>query len=1315
MDLSEADYFNTPEKAGYSEVYVAKKQELVNVERWLELIIREELKIPWVTARIYSNYVADDMDNESFRDGVPTIFAELPVDEVMSKWEFEKASNNKTIIRIEAKPGQYDQRVDGVKKSFQLAGVSNANVRYIKTVVLEKNGKPLSSEETKRVESYLRNIVEETSLSEWEKYNKLISNKSPEWYFIVGGFQNMSSEGLENFANKNGIMIALDDMLVIQSEYKKLGREPSIAELKVLMTYWSDHCRHTTFNTKLKKITATGDEAVLKNMNETLQKVQDAHKELRKWDQDLTLMNIVTTPPKILKQYGIESLQKLDESDEINAFTYKTTIELEDGRTEEYLVMFKNETHNSPTQAAPFGGAATCIGGAIRDNSSARGYTFYAMRVSGSADPTEPIDSRTIGALSQRFISQFSALGHASYGNQIGIANGHVREFFSPGYRAKHMEVWYVLAYAPQSAVVRSDPEKWDMIVQFGWLLGRDGIGWAAVSSSGGGTHSAEVVGSHVQKWNAVIEAAIQALMLDTEFTRLIKRCNDFGAGGISVAAWEIAPGVDIWLHKQKVKYEGMSAEDKAIAESQERMAIVIDPKNWKEMCEIAAKHNLILTQVGKVTSGEKWKWQVRMFDKENMVVDISREFIDSAGAPKIQDEVEIEAQSGKDLFIPFWGEIKDPTNRFLANLRRKEVSFQKWLESQFDNSVGAGTLFAPYGGKNQLSPQIWGVVLFPTYNRNVDGKDTNVHSMMSKTAIANAIGLALPILEKNSYIGAMYSIIEFISKLVAIWVRKKDIYYGLQEYFESLGKESKRWWKVVAMLLWASRTMMELEIAAIWGKDSASGNSKYSDGERLDVPPTLIAMGNGVVHRDRARSAEFQSIGNDRIIGNKVLYYPVPRDENGLPNWKEYTTILAKVEKLHDAGSVLSSSVVWEGGVAATVARMTLGNDVGFRFNTEGFTQDQLYIDDFGGIVLEVESSTEIDKNHFLGMTQEDSDIVLGDIEISIQDSKKALTETLEPVYSTEDSGWVVDAVPAFTGKTHKILNQTPNIITNQPRVLIPVFPGTNSHRDTEQALRRAGFTNITTFVFRDTSPEVIIESAKLFAEALKDTNVTVFSGGFSAGDEPDGSAKYSAMMMRMKVIKDVLQAFIDKSDTLTLGICNGFQLIIKLGLFSGDVPRINDYLKTDDMTLAHNANLRHITDMVGLKVTSVQSPWMSMVKVWETFVLPVSHGEGRLLASELEVARLLQNGQIALQYLDENGNPTNKYNGSVRWIAALTSKDGRIMWLMPHPERAYEFLWKNIPGNHMLPLFEWAAYALGIDAQYKRSEGGILIPKAA
>lgn len=1127
----------------------------------------------------------------------------------------------------------------------------------------------------------------------------------------------MSADGLLQMAKEKWVLIALDDLEFIQIHYKKLKRDPSLAELKVLMTYWSDHCRHTTFNTKLKNIVVSWDEAVSNDINKSLEMLQKARKELGKWDQDLTLMNIVTTPPQILRKHGIESLQKLDESDEINAFTYKTTIELEDGTTEEYLVMFKNETHNSPTQAAPFGGAATCIWGAIRDNLSARGYTWYAMRVSGSADPTEPIDAKTIWALSQRFISQFSALGHASYGNQIGIANGHVREYFHPWFRAKHMEVGYVLAYAPQNAVVRSEPVKWDMIVQFGWFLGRDGIWWAAVSSSGAGTHSSDVVGSHVQKWNAVVEAAIQSLILDTEFTRLIKRCNDFGAGGVSVAAGEIAPGVDIWLHKQKTKYAGLNDYEKAIAESQERMAIVIDPKNWKEMCRIAAKHNLDLTQIGKVTSGEPWKGKVRMFDGKNKVVDISREFIESAGAPKIQDKIAIEAMSGKDLFLPFWEDIHDASERFLSNLRRKEVSLQKGLESQFDNSVGAATLFAPYGGKNQLSPQIWGVSLFETYNRYVDANNTNAHGMMSKTAIANAIWYALPILQKNSYIGAMYSIIEFVSKLVAIWVRKKDIYYGLQEYFESLGKDDKRWGKITSMLLGASRTMIELEIAAIGGKDSASGTGRDSEWARVDVPPTLIAMGNGALHRDRARSSEFQTIESDRKNWNRVVYYPVPRDADGLPDWGKYNALLESIEFMHDKWFILSSSVVLQWGLAATIAKMSLGNDVGFTFDMTKSGVDNLYVDDFGGIVLEVSSGADVDNRDIIGTTKHEPSISIWESDISLRKTKNALLRTLEPVYPTKSSGWSVKAIRRYTGHTHQIVSSrsAPEIITNQPRVLIPVFPGTNSHRDTEQALRRAGFTNISTFIFRDTSPEVIMESAQVFAEVLKDTNVTVFPGGFSAGDEPDGSAKYTAMMMRMEVIKDVLQEFIEKSDTLTLGICNGFQLLIKLWLFSGDAPRINDYLKKDDMTLAHNTNLRHITDMVNLRVTSTLSPWMSTVKVGDTFVIPISSSEGWFRASEFQIAQLIRDGQVAIQYLDENGNPTNKYNGSVQWIAALTSKDGRILGLMPHPERAYEFLWKNIPGNHMLPLFEWAAHAFGIKPQYQRSEWGILVPKAA
>ncbi len=1316
MDLSEVGHFESTEYAGYREVYVAKKQEVVNVEKWLDAIIADELGIPWVVARVYSNYVVDWMDGKHFNSWVPTIFAEFPVDEVMTKWKFEKESSNKTILRIEAKPWQYDQRVDSIRKCFQLAGVPDASVRYIRTVVLEKNGKPLTADESKKVESYLRNMVEETILSEWEKYAKLIAKKSPEWYEVIGGFRNMSDDGILQMAKEKWVMIALDDLQFIQAHYKKLRRDPSLAELKVLMTYWSDHCRHTTFHTKLKDIQISGDDAVSADINQTLKLLKKSRKELGKWDEDLTLMNIVTTPPQILKKHGIESLQRLDESDEINAFTYKTTIELEDGTKEEYIVMFKNETHNSPTQAAPFGGAATCIGWAIRDTASARGYTFYAMRVSGSADPTEPISSKTIWALSQRFISQFSALGHASYGNQIGIANGHVREYFSPGYRAKHLEVGYVLAYAPRNAVVRSKPRKWDMIVQFGWLLGRDGIGWAAVSGAWTGTHSDLIVWSHVQKWNAVIEAAIQSLMLDTEFTRLIKRCNDFGAGGISVAVWEIAPWVDIWLHKQKSKYEGLTEIEKTIAESQERMAIVIDPKNWEKACSIAERHNLELTKVGKVTSGKEWTWSVRMFDGENKVVDISRQFIESAGAPKTQEKIEIEAKSGEDLFLPFGEDISDDWERFLANLWRKEVSLQKGVGSIFDNSVGATTVLAPYGGRKQLSPQIAGVALFPTYNRNVDNTNSNTHGIMSRTAIANAIGFALPVLEKNHYIGAKYSIIEFVSKLIAVWVKWEDIYYGLQEYCESLGKDPKRWGKAVSMLLGAARTMLELKKAAIGGKDSMSGNWLDSEKNRVDVPPTLIALGNGTLDRDRVRSAEFQCIEKSGL-GRRVLYYPVPKNANGLPKWKEYGKLLKKVEKMHDKGHVISSSVVGQGGLAATIAKMSLGNDIGFTFDTTKPGMQNLYIDDFWGIILEVSEEAQVEESTIIGTTKHESFITIWESNISLKRTKNALLRALEPVYPTQSSGWAVKAIRRYIGHTHQIITsgQAPEIITNQPRVLIPVFPGTNSHRDTEQALRRAGFTNISTFIFRDTSPEVIMESARLFAQVLRGKNVTVFPGGFSAGDEPDGSAKYTAMMMRMEVIKDVLQEFIEKSDTLTLGICNGFQLLIKLWLFSGDAPRINDYLKKDDMTLAHNTNLRHMTEMVGLRVTSTLSPWMSTVKVGDTYVIPTSHSEWGLRANEMQIAQLMRDGQIALQYLDENGNPTNKYNGSVQWIAALTSKDGCILGLMPHPERAYEFLWKNNPGNHMLPLFEWAAHAFGIKPQYQRSEWGILVPKVA
>lgn len=791
--------------------------------------------------------------------------------------------------------------------------------------------------------------------------------------------------------------------------------------------------------------------------------------------------------------------------------------------------------------------------------------------------------------------------------------------------------------------------------------------------------------------------------MLDTEFTRLMKRCNDFWAGWISVAAGEITPWLDIWLDKQKTKYAWMNEYELAIAESQERMCMVIEPEKWEEAQRIARNYNLELSHVWEVTNGEVGKGQLRMLYKWNAVVDISREFIDSAWSPKTQERVLIQAHSGKDIFESFWEDIVDDSQRFLENLKRKEVALQKGLGSIFDDSVWAGSVLALYGGVYQLSPQIAWVALLPTYNRNVDGFNTNPHWLMSRTAVANAIGFALSLADKNVYLASQFSIIEFVSKMVAVWVKKEDIYYGLQEYFEGLWKEDVRWGKVTAMLLWAVRAMFELELAAIWGKDSASGHAKTPEG-RVDVPPTLIPMWNGVIDRDRVRSAELQK------TGNTVFVFRVPKDENGLPDWEGYKKILSEVESLHDRWLIISSSVVEHGGLAATISKMAIGNRIGFSFS-QGIDTNSLYTDAFWDIIVEVTGDTVINTGKKIGTTIDTPEIVVWASKISLIDIQTTLLWTLEWVYSTASSGGEVAPISEYIAtEAERILKI--NIAKTQPKVLIPVFPGTNSHRDTAQALRRAGFTNIEIFYFRNTSPEALIESVTYFAQALKDSNVTVFSGGFWAGDEPDGSAKYMAMLMRMNQVKDILQEFLDTPDTLTLWICNGFQLLMKLGVFSGERPVVNEYLREWDMTLAHNVNLRHITDKVGLILTSNKWPWFWRIQLGDTFVIPTSHGEWRVLASQEQVLELIKNGQVVLQYLDEEGKPTNKYNWSVQGIAWLVSRDGRVLGLMPHPERAYEFLWKNIPGNHFLDIFWGAADAFGLKAGYVKNEVWVYVP---
>lgn len=1288
------------QKKSIREVYVKRRKE-AEISNSLDKVIREDLWIQWIKTSLSVRYLVDWLSDEEYERSLPTVFAELPVEELVDPIEFESSLWDKRILNIESLPWQYDDTVAAMQDCLMLqTGERTHSVRAFTTIVFEGD---ISDSDMKKINKYLVNPVEKQNTEITDK-QLLRESPIPEDIKTIEWFIGADITWLDNIIKEYGLAMSRDDLLFAQWYFQKKDRDPTETELKVLDVYRSDHCRHGTFIKEIKDIIfkteyqwvdTKSDELMLEIMT-SHDKYQEIREELWRTEKPDTLMELATIATKYFKNHPNEypNISNLVESEENNACTFRTTVEMEDGSCEEREIMFKNETHNHPTEIEPFWWAATCLWWCIRDPLSGRSWVFQAMRITWAADPTAPISSTLAGKLSQRTISQIASEWFSSYGNQIGIAAGEVREYFHPWYLAKRFEVWYVIAWAPASNIRREPLIKGDKIIMIGGKTGRDGIGAAAWSSKIHDSNSVSDLWAEVQKGNPIEEGKLARLFLDPKFTHLVKKCNDFWAWGVAVAIGELTRWLTIDLDKVPVKYDGLNGTELATSESQERMAIAIDPNDYNKVMEVIQTYNLEWTEVAEVTNDkDNSQDKLIMTRRWNNIVDLDRDFLDMAWANKPMEEIIIDPNLSQKVSQDCYNYINqniyeyikkwDYKEAFLENLKQLSVSSQKGIWSKFDNSVWSSNVLAMYGGKYQITPQNGMVSKIPTFNW-IDSITTSISTHGFNPRLA----------EQSAYLWAISAIKLSISKQVALWWSRKTAWLSLQEYFWKLGEDPKKRWETYSALLGAFIAQIELGIPAIWGKDSMSGTFKPKDGNEINVPPSLVAFAANTGTITNVISSEFKE------AWNKVIFLPSSSRRT------TYKKMLDEVEWLIRSWVVRSSSVVESGWIATSLAKMSFWNRIGFE--EEANLTEKLFQENLWWIILEIDDSAEDTKKKLsdlyysdvisLGITTEDTSINICWDKISIQEAQQAWTGTFEKVHPTTAWWWEVSKIIPYTASG--LVNNFNILKWIKPKVLIPVFPGTNSELDTAHAIRRAGM-EAETFTFQTQTPELLIESTKRFAELLKDCQMVVFPWWFSAGDQPHWSAKFITSIVRMNIVRDAIQDFLDNPNTLTLGICNGFQALIKLWLF--DEWKITDHLTESSPTLTHNTTWRHVTDQVWLQVASTLSPMMSKVQIWETFIIPISHGEWRLYMRDQEMLqRYIQNGQVILQYLDHDWNPTNQYNWSLEGIAGLCSPDGRILWLMPHPERSGMKLFQNIPWNHHLPIFESAANAFWVD-QYK------------
>ena len=1219
-------------------IFVEKKD---NVQaRKEQADIKTLLKINAEDFRLILRYDVEGLTQEELNAAIPSVFSEPPVDHVYL--ETLEIPAGYQAFAVSYLTGQYDQRADSAAQCVQLlTRKARPEVKCARVYLV----KGVTESELAAIKKHIINPVEseEVGFEKPETLARAAVEGAP--VQNVNGFIKMTDKEIAEYHKNTGFAMSVADLIFVRDYFTSEKRDPTETELKVIDTYWSDHCRHTTFATELKNVKINSE-------NKTIEKAYHLYEELyqelngNRPDKYPCLMDLATIAAKKLKKDG--KLDNLDVSDEINACSIQIEAEI-DGKKEQYLVMFKNETHNHPTEIEPFGGAATCLGGAIRDPLSGRTYVYQAMRVTGAADPREKLEDTLAGKLPQRAITQRAAAGFSSYGNQIGLATGIVDEVYHEGYKAKRLETGFVVGGARKEMVYREAPKAGDVIILLGGETGRDGCGGATGSSKAHDSHSVETCGAEVQKGNALTERKLQRLFLNKEATRKIKKCNDFGAGGVSVAIGELADGLNIDLDKVPKKYEGLNGTELAISESQERMAVVVAEKDVEAFIALAAEENLSATPVAVVTDTGRMK----MYLKGKAIVDISREFLNTNG---VKQEANVEICDERTKWFEKKSGLKfaETTEKVIADLN---VCAKKGLSETFDSTIGARTVYMPWGGKTQRTPAI-------AMAAKICGGETDVCTV-------SAYGYSPYLMETSPFIGAIYSIVGSVSKVVATGANYQDVRLTLQEFFQRMTGEAKVWGVPASALLGAVYAQMGLGLGAIGGKDSMSGTF-----ESIHVPPTLISFA--------LAPAKASKLITNVLKGGETLYHlPVPKDENSAPDFEKLKAVYADVYKNIENGNITFATVVENGGIGAAVIKSALGNNVGVKFD---MTADELYTEAYGDLIVSMKDESAISAKR-IGQVCGEA-FVCGTESVAIENVVDAYMGALNGVFATTApaSGKAESCDYTAGAKYTNIATKTA-----KPRVFIPVFPGTNCELDTARKFILAG-AEVETVVVRNRTAADIEESVERIVKAIKKANIVAFPGGFSGGgDEPDGSGKFIATTFRNPYIAEQLEELLNHRDGLALGICNGFQALIKLGLVPyGHVKE----LTADSPTLTFNNISRHVSTVVDVRVASNLSPWLSACKVGEVYKVPVSHGEGKIVAPIEALEEMKKNGQIATQYADLSGNATMQSpfnpNGSMWAIEGITSPDGRVLGKMGHSERIGENLYKNVEGNFDMKIFE-------------------------
>ena len=1237
-------------------VYVEKKQPYAVKAKELTEDIKGYLGINTLDAvRVLVRYDVENLSEDTYKKALTTVFSEPPVDNVYEEnFPFNETDR---IFSVEYLPGQFDQRADSAEQCVKFLNEDEKPViKSATTYVLEGH---MSDEQFEQVKSYCINPVDsrETGL---EKPETLVTEfEEPADVIIFDGFKDMEEAPLKELYDSLGLAMTFKDFLHIQNYYKnEEDRDPSITEIRVLDTYWSDHCRHTTFNTELTDVTFDDgyfNSPLVKTYEEYMETRESVFKGRK--DKFVCFMDLALMAMRKLKMEG--KLDDQEESDEINACSIVVPVEV-DGKEEEWLVNFKNETHNHPTEIEPFGGAATCLGGAIRDPLSGRTYVYQAMRVTGAADPTKSMSETLKGKLPQKKIVQGAANGYSSYGNQIGLATGYVKEIYHPDYVAKRMEIGAVMGAAPRRAVQRLNSDPGDIIILLGGRTGRDGCGGATGSSKIHTEQSIESCGAEVQKGNAPTERKLQRLFRREEVSYLIKKCNDFGAGGVSVAIGELADGLHVNLDKVTKKYAGLDGTEIAISESQERMAVVVDPKDVEQFLKYANEENLEATEVAYVTEEPRLVLEWR--GKE--IVNISRAFLDTNGAHQ-ETTVEVEMPDEDKNFFKK-PQVDDVKEKWLETLSDLNECSQKGLVEKFDGSIGAGSVFMPFGGKYQLTETQTMVAKLPVLKGKCD------------TVTIMSYGFDPYLSSWSPYHGAIYAVVDSVAKVVATGGDYKKIRFTFQEYFRRMTEDPKRWSQPFAALLGAYDAQMGFGLPSIGGKDSMSGT--FND---IDVPPTLVSFAVDVEKEKDIITPEFKE------VGSKIVKFEICRDQYEKPNYECMMKLYDAIHEMIQNGTIISAYALDSKGVIPAVSKMAFGNKIGVSVSGQIPGAD-LFAPGYGDIIAEVPADKIDDVNVsyvLIGETTDDATLKYGEESILLDDAIKTWEKPLEKVFPTrshKDTS-VIDTPVYDKGSVYVCKNKIA-----KPTVFIPVFPGTNCEYDSAKAFENAG-AKVITKVFKNLTPEDIRDSVKIFEESINQSQIIMFPGGFSAGDEPDGSAKFFATAFRNEKIKEAVHKLLNERDGLALGICNGFQALIKLGLVpNGQITGQNE----NSPTLTYNTINRHVSKMVYTKVVSNKSPWLQLAELGGTYVNPASHGEGRFVAPEECIKELFANGQVATQYVNEQGQPTMdeewNVNGSYYAIEGITSPDGRCLGKMAHIERKGNSVAMNIYGEQDLKVFE-------------------------